>query len=201
VTSNGGDPITERGIIYSLTATNSNPFIGGAGVVKTSTIGTVGVFTLNITGLAATSSYTFKAYAINGIGISYSTPNAFFTTLTAPSPTTPAPILLGLSQIQWLPASTPNASSMLAQQALSSSPALTTTPSETVPQFAYTKTAEETQDGRTYVIEVSTDVKNWENASALPNEWLVDLESQTITIQWISTSRPPARTFFRVKAQ
>jgi formylglycine-generating enzyme required for sulfatase activity len=81
VTYDGRATITERGVVYSATATNSNPLIGGNGVVKVATTGTTGVFTLSVAGLTTGSGYSYKAYATNGLGTSY-TSVATFTTAT-----------------------------------------------------------------------------------------------------------------------
>ena len=43
VSADGGAPITERGVVYAPTATNSNPLIGGTGVVKVTAGGATGV--------------------------------------------------------------------------------------------------------------------------------------------------------------
>ena len=89
VDSDGGSPITERGIIYAPTSINPNPFIGGSGVVKLPVAGTTGPFTLNVTGLNASTGYTFRAYAINGAGTAYGITSAFFTTSAKPSIASP----------------------------------------------------------------------------------------------------------------
>jgi hypothetical protein len=88
VTSDSGFAVTERGVVYSLTSANGNPLIGGAGVTKVTASGATGVFTAPITGLAQGSAYSFKAYATNSVGTSY-TSVAAFTTLTPPSITSP----------------------------------------------------------------------------------------------------------------
>jgi len=85
VTSDGGATIIARGIIYSLSSVNSNPTIGGPGVTNVPTSGTLGTFTVDVTGLQGGSQYTFKAYAINSAGVGYGSPWAFFTTFTVPS--------------------------------------------------------------------------------------------------------------------
>jgi hypothetical protein len=77
VTSDGNAAIIERGIVYSVAANNPNPLIGGLGVTKVEVPGTLGPFTLAVTGLSQLSGYNFKAYAINGQGISYSPLGAF----------------------------------------------------------------------------------------------------------------------------
>ena len=85
VTADGGTPITERGVIYSRTSVNPDPLIGGADVVQLPTVGTTGAFTVPVTGLVASTGYTFRAYAVNGAGTAYGTTAAFFTTSTTPS--------------------------------------------------------------------------------------------------------------------
>ncbi|MBX7207486.1 MAG: choice-of-anchor D domain-containing protein [Verrucomicrobiaceae bacterium] len=82
----GGAAITERGFVYSLTSVNANPQIAGAGVTKAIVSGTTtGGFGTTISGLSLLSGYTFKAYAINSVGTTYSNA-ASFTTLAAPAP-------------------------------------------------------------------------------------------------------------------
>lgn len=71
--------VTERGIVYALTATNSDPIIGGTGVTKVTKTGTTGVFTNIISGLTASSAYTFKGYATNAVGTNYTFANQFTT--------------------------------------------------------------------------------------------------------------------------
>lgn len=90
VTGDGGFAITERGVVYSATAVNSDPIIGGTGVTKVTSAGTTGIFTVSVSGLTAGTSYSFKACATNSIGTTYTTPVSTFTTLAAPTVTTPA---------------------------------------------------------------------------------------------------------------
>jgi hypothetical protein len=82
VTSDGGATITERGVVYSATATNADPLIDGTGVTKVTTTGNTGVFTLPVTGLTQSTGYTFKAYAINSEGTAYSSVASFLTLST-----------------------------------------------------------------------------------------------------------------------
>ncbi len=90
VTSDGGAAITERGVVYALTTTNADPLIGGTGVTKLTAAGTTGVFTVGATGLWPGAGYSFKAYAINGVGTTYTSPVSTFSTLAAaPTVTTP----------------------------------------------------------------------------------------------------------------
>ncbi len=82
VTDSGSQNVTERGIVYSQTPTNANPVIGGTGVTKVIVNGTTGVFTTDVTGLASGTNYSFKAYAISGVGIGYSALGSFTTLVT-----------------------------------------------------------------------------------------------------------------------
>ncbi len=85
VTGDGGATITERGVVYSVTGTNNNPAIGGTGVTKQTSAGTTGVFTVNATGLASGTGYSFKAYATNSQGTTYTSPVSTFTTGSLPN--------------------------------------------------------------------------------------------------------------------
>ncbi|TMM32476.1 T9SS type A sorting domain-containing protein [Polaribacter aestuariivivens] len=80
ITADGGDAITDRGIVYSITSENANPTIGGANVIQDTNGTGTGVFSESITGLAAGTQYSFNAYAINGQGTSYGTVATFTTT-------------------------------------------------------------------------------------------------------------------------
>ena len=84
VTSDGGVTVSERGVVYAPTATNADPLIGGTGVVKVTASGTTGIFTAPVSGLAANTGYSYKAYATNSAGTSYTTV-ASFTTLSLPT--------------------------------------------------------------------------------------------------------------------
>ena len=76
ITSNGGDPITARGVCWSTTA---NPTITNSKTIDDST--TVGTFTNKLTPLTAGTAYHVRAYATNSIGTSYGS-DLTFTTLT-----------------------------------------------------------------------------------------------------------------------
>ncbi len=80
VVTDGGANITERGVVYALTSANADPLINGSGVAKVVAGGTTGVFTVSVTGLSAGRGYSFKAYATNSVGTTYTTPVATFTT-------------------------------------------------------------------------------------------------------------------------
>lgn len=86
VISDGGSPVTERGFVYSVTATNAAPAIGGTGVTTiTDTAPATGAYTTSLTGLTGATSYTMSAYAINAVGTTYGTPVVFTTLVTPPS--------------------------------------------------------------------------------------------------------------------
>lgn len=79
VSSDGGATITERGVVYALTSANADPLIGGTGVTKVTAAGTTGLFTEAVTGLTLGSDYTFKAYATNSVGTTYTAATTFTT--------------------------------------------------------------------------------------------------------------------------
>jgi hypothetical protein len=85
VTASGGATVTERGFVYGSSA---NPAIGGAGVTKVIVGDGTGSFNTAISGLAASTPYHVRAYAINSAGTSYGTDKGF-TTLAGTTPTTP----------------------------------------------------------------------------------------------------------------
>ena len=87
VMSDGGAPVTMRGVCWSLT--NPTPTISDN---KTSDGSGLGVFTSSITGLLPNSSYYIRAYATNSVGTAYYS-QAPFKTLSLITPTiTTAPI-------------------------------------------------------------------------------------------------------------
>jgi alpha-tubulin suppressor-like RCC1 family protein len=77
VTADGGAAITARGVVYSLTATDSDPQVGVSGVTNLPATGTTGVFSVNATALTPGAAYSFKAYATNSAGTSYSAAGTF----------------------------------------------------------------------------------------------------------------------------
>ncbi len=79
VISDGGSIVTARGVVFAPSATNPNPQLSGTGVTIAPGMGTTGVFTVNATGLTPGTAYTFKAYATNSVGTSYSTTGSFTT--------------------------------------------------------------------------------------------------------------------------
>jgi len=76
VTSDGNATVTERGVVY---ATTQNPTTSNTKVAN----GTgTGIFSSNITGLSAGTTYYVRAYAINSQGTAYGSPVIFTTSLT-----------------------------------------------------------------------------------------------------------------------
>jgi sulfatase modifying factor 1 len=87
VTADGGTTITERGVIYSSMVTNNDPLISDTGVTKVTATGTTGVFTAQLSGLAPGTGYSYKAYAINSQGTTYTTVATFTTLSNVTTPT------------------------------------------------------------------------------------------------------------------
>ena len=75
--------VTEKGIVYSITTTNANPEIGGTGVTTDDNGSGTGVFSEAITGLTASTEYSYRAYATTVSGTTYGTVLTFTTPLTA----------------------------------------------------------------------------------------------------------------------
>ena len=81
----GSQSISARGVVYSLTAANTMPTLGGAGVVKVVHTGlpdASGGFSLTATGLAANTAYTYRVYATDSTGATYLSQATTFTTPT-----------------------------------------------------------------------------------------------------------------------
>lgn len=74
---------TERGFVYSITASNADPIVNGTGVTKASATGTSATpFSLNVTSLQPNTQYTVKAYLYNGSYV-YGTTQTFTTLAVA----------------------------------------------------------------------------------------------------------------------
>lgn len=74
VTADGGATVTARGVVWS---TSSNPTVALA--TKTVDGTGTGIFTSNITGLTANTTYYVRAYATNSVGTSYGNEISFTT--------------------------------------------------------------------------------------------------------------------------
>jgi hypothetical protein len=88
VTSDGGDALSERGIVYG---TSSDPTTGDTKVVDVAA--TTGSYSSSLTSLSANTTYHVRAYAINGQGTSYGS-DVSFTTLAA-EPTAASSVTFG----------------------------------------------------------------------------------------------------------
>ncbi|MES2851040.1 MAG: lamin tail domain-containing protein [Bacteroidota bacterium] len=82
VTDNGCTALTSYGFEYSIT----NGFANGSGTVLASTNISSGIFSAVMAGLAASTTYYYKAFAVNAGGKSYSAQRSF-TTLSCIVPT------------------------------------------------------------------------------------------------------------------
>lgn len=81
VSFSGGKPLTGRGICY---ATHQSPTIEDSCSIA---IAEVGVFNCNLINLQTNTTYYYRAYATNGIGISYGEQKTFTTTNGLPEVT------------------------------------------------------------------------------------------------------------------
>ena len=77
VTSDGGATVTDRGFVYK---TSSGVTISDN---KTTVSGTTGSYTLNLSSLGVNAQYFFKAYAINSVATTLSSPELSFWTLAS----------------------------------------------------------------------------------------------------------------------
>lgn len=73
VDSDGGSTVTERGFVWS---TSVNPTTADS---KVTVAGTTGSYTGSLTSLSASTTYHYRAYAINAIGTSYGADTTFVT--------------------------------------------------------------------------------------------------------------------------
>ncbi len=91
VTSDGGDPVTARGVAYD---TNSNPTVGTSDGTGT------GTYFSSLTGLVPNTLYYYRAYATNGNGTGYGSELNFITLASVPAAPTvnnPAPTTLDVT--------------------------------------------------------------------------------------------------------
>ncbi len=79
IISDGGASVSARGFVYSLKSENSDPTIGGTGVTNISSGSGTGSFNETISSLNVSSTYTFKGYATNSEGTSYTNSTDFIT--------------------------------------------------------------------------------------------------------------------------
>ncbi len=81
VATNGGSTVIKSGIVYAKNSDNATLAIGNQNVTEVDTTNPVdsGAFTVQATSLSASTGYTFKAFAINSIGTTYSAATQFST--------------------------------------------------------------------------------------------------------------------------
>jgi hypothetical protein len=81
ITSNGGAAVTEKGVCY---ATTNNPTVANNKTIDSSTPGSD--ILIDLSGLAASTTYYYRTYAINSSGTGYG-PVKSFTTVAAATTT------------------------------------------------------------------------------------------------------------------
>lgn len=81
VTDLGGGRSLERGFVYAAAATNPDPLLGGAGVLKALKLGRVGSFTATVPNLSPETTYAVKSFIRTDLATAYSSV-LFFTTDT-----------------------------------------------------------------------------------------------------------------------
>ncbi len=86
VSDPGTAPITERGVVYALTSVNPDPKPLGNSVTKVIYTGTENPFKVPVS-VGGGGSYSFRAYAINGVGQGLSPVGTFTTPTTTPTVT------------------------------------------------------------------------------------------------------------------
>ena len=80
ITSQGNTPVTSRGLVFSLTGLNATPTIGGTGCTSFTDAGIgAGAFSRTINGLLASTQYSFRTWAVNLAGTTYSNVATFST--------------------------------------------------------------------------------------------------------------------------
>ncbi len=85
VSSDGGDPLIQRGVVFSRTSVNADPLIGGTGVTNLASPSlSLTPFSVGATGLLPSTSYSYKAYGTNAVGTGYSSVGSFTTIAFAP---------------------------------------------------------------------------------------------------------------------
>ena len=87
ITSDGGDTVTGRGVVYS--STDNTPTIGEFGVIQDANGSGTGSFSESIGSLTSSTKYYICAYATNSAGTSYGSVMEF-TTSAPPDTTVPA---------------------------------------------------------------------------------------------------------------
>ncbi len=84
-----GATVTSQGVVYALTAQDANPEVGNSlalSVIDADPFASGDPFTVLVTGLVASSNYTFKPWALTSQGVRVYGPVGTFTTATSPAP-------------------------------------------------------------------------------------------------------------------
>lgn len=98
ITSDGGAPVTERGVVFSLS--NESPSVADFKVIIT---GGAGDFSANLTDLAPNSTYYTRAYAINSAGTAYADNVVSFVTFASETAVDVEPVDVSLSTTRVAP--------------------------------------------------------------------------------------------------
>jgi hypothetical protein len=193
VITSGSSDITKRGFIYSEATLNADPLLGGTSVTAVELTGTLGVFTSTVQNLNPATTYVFKAYAVNSIGVGYSPPLRFTTVnATAAAAATVASVSelsSGVASVQWVNNSTSGVKAMSV-----------TGEQLKIPEFVYQLPQSVWGQTTNCVVEYSFDASNW--AEAKEPSWQVDYTQSFVRARWRieSGETPPDRAFFRIKA-
>ncbi len=149
--TSGGASVTARGVVWATTPSPTiNPTSNGSGA---------GVFTSNITGLTASTTYYVRAYATNAGGTAYGSDVSFSTiALSAPTLTAPTLYQVGVSVLPTLSwTGVVDATAYQLEISTSNSPfsSITISPSYATPATSHTFTYETTSstiltNGTTY---------------------------------------------------
>jgi hypothetical protein len=82
VTGDGGEPVLERGVVL-LAGDSGTPTVTDPAAITLLSVGGSGLFTVDVTGLAASTSYRFRAFVKTSLGIVYSDVATFTTSAAA----------------------------------------------------------------------------------------------------------------------
>jgi len=82
VTGDGGEPVLERGVVL-LEGNAGTPAVTDPAAITLLSVGGTGAFTVNATGLKASTAYRFRAFVKTSLGIVYSDIGSFTTSAAA----------------------------------------------------------------------------------------------------------------------
>jgi hypothetical protein len=190
VNNDGGEVVTERGLIYKATTSTTNIVIG-AGVLQEVDAGSgIGTFAIGLTGLVAGTTYQIRAYAVNAMGTAYSTQTSF-NTLTVPVVIFTSQTNTDLGKVQVIADVTSNGGATLTERGVLYSTTVTNpTWATTLPAgvFKVSQTAGlNTGSYTTNLTGLNQNVLYYIRAYAVNNQGAGYATTQTITT-WISPS-------------